>query len=103
MKQMAAALEMNFSARMSMKELDDLAKAIRALLARFEAPHPAAKAPEVIACTRITCIHVSYTYVDGASRSYIYRYLRCGADGGLSYCVYAVSYTHLTLPTKLEV
>ena len=45
---MAAALEMDFSARMSMKELDDLAKAIRALLARFEAPHPAAKAPEVI-------------------------------------------------------
>ena len=31
--QMAAALEMDFSARMSMKELDDLAKAIRALLA----------------------------------------------------------------------
>ena len=44
---MAAALEMNFSARMSMKELDNLAKAtIEPLLAEFEKPHPAADAPE---------------------------------------------------------
>ena len=50
-----------------------------------------------------TCIHVSYTYVDGASRSYIYRYLRCGADGGLSYCVYVCVCSYTETDTLLRV